>query len=301
MPLPAAPTLLSPGTPGPGIALVLGAGGARGVAHAAVLGRLRAERIPIDAIVGCSVGAIVGAMHAAVGMSPEEMIAASRLLTPAALFNFALSRWSLPVLSKPALGRSGAIPGFLERLESSSFDRLHHGVRRLGVLTYDLLHREEVLVHGGPGVPAALTPLDAIKASAAIPGLFPPLRASIGGRRRRLADPGLFTAVPVERAFATPIGALRVIAVDLSIRVCVRQARRGYWRHLELACGDRLVTLRPDVRGCGTIFSRPGDVDRLVAAGEAVVSDAALARIRSWIPREAARRAGFLDTLRYGC
>lgn len=290
-----------PGPAGPGIVLALGAGGARGVAHAAVLGRLRLERIPIDAVIGCSVGAIVGAMHAAVGMSPEDMIAASRRLTTGALLNFALSRWGLPGVSGPALRRSGAIPGFLEDLERSSFDRLHHDIRRLAVLTYDLLNREEVLVQGGRGVPATLTPLAAVKASAAIPGLFPPLRASIDGRRRLLADPGWITAVPVERAFAPPIGARRVIAVDLSIRVCVRQSRAGYWRHLEEACGDRLAVLRPDVRGCGTIFSRPGDVDRLVAAAEGAVSGASLERIRSWIPRETVWQAGFLDTHGGGC
>jgi predicted acylesterase/phospholipase RssA len=266
-----------------------------------VLGRLHSERIPIEAVVGCSVGAIVGAMHAAVGMSAEDMIAASRRLTTGALISFALSRWGLPVVSRPALRRSGAIPGFLQDLERATFDRLHHGVRRLALLTYDLLSREEVLVQGGPGVPAPLTPLAAVKASAAIPVLFPPLRASIGGRKLLLVDPGWITAVPVERAFALPIGARRVIAVDLSIRVCVRQSRPGYWSNLEQACGDRLAVLRPDVRACGTLFSRPGDVDRLVAAAEAAVSGPSLERIRSWIPRETAWQAGFLDTLRDGC
>lgn len=286
---------------GAGIVLALGAGGARGVAHAAVLARLRSERIPIETVVGCSVGAIVGAMHAAVGMSAEEMIDAARRLTTASLLNFALSRWRMPVVSARALGRSGAIPGFLRDLERSTFDRLHHGIRRLAVLTYDLVSRQEVLVQGGPGVPAPLTPLEAVKASSAIPALFPPLRASIAGRRRLLVDPGWITAVPVERAFAPPIRARRVIAVDLSIRVCARQSRRGYWSHLEEACGGRLAVLRPDVRACGTIFSRPGDVDRLVAAAESAVSGPALERIRSWIPREAAWQTGFLDTLQDGC
>ena len=282
-----------------GITLVLGAGGARGVAHAAVLRSLRAARVPIDAIVGSSVGAIVGAMHAAAGMEPDEMLQAARRLSAGSLFAFALSRWRVPVLSPAAGRRAGAIPGFLDRLERSSFDRLHHGVRRLGVLTFDLKNREEVFFLGGPGLPSPLPVSDAVKASAAIPALFPPLRARLGDRKLLLADAGWFTAVPVERAFAPPLLARRVIAVDLSLIVCLRQARRAYWRALEETCGDRLVVLRPDVRGCGTMVSWPADPARLIAAGEESVLRA-LPTLRSWIP-EAAPRAAFLDSPRRCC
>lgn len=265
----------------PEITLVLGAGGARGVAHAAVLRSLRREGIAIDAILGCSVGAIVGGMYAAVGMEPDEMLQASRRLTAGSLLAFALSRWRLPGLSAAAGRRAGAIPEYLARLDAASFERLHHGVRRLGVLTFDLVRREEVLALGGPGLPALLPLASAVRASAAIPVLFPPLRAEIAGRRRYLADAGWFTAVPVERAFAPPLRSRRVIAVDLSLLVCPRQARRSYWRRMQESCGDRLLVLRPAVRGCGTIFSRSGDAARLSDAAEASV-DAALRVLRAW-------------------
>ena len=45
-------------------ALVLGGGGARGMAHVGVLQTLEKAGIPIDMIVGCSFGAIVGGMYA---------------------------------------------------------------------------------------------------------------------------------------------------------------------------------------------------------------------------------------------
>jgi NTE family protein len=278
----------------PGIVLVLGAGGARGVAHAAVLGRLRSAGVPIDAIVGCSVGAIVAAMHAAVGMQAEEMLEASRRLSPQALFAFALSRWRVPWLSRAAGAHAGAIPGYLERLARGSFERLHHGVRRLGILTFDLASFRELFIVGGPGHPAEVGLSEAVRASAAIPVLFPPLRARSGGRKRLLADAGWFTAVPVERAFAPPLCARRVIAVDLSLRVCLRQARRSYWRRLEAACGDRLLVLRPDVSGCGTMISWPGDPGRLIAAAETSV-DRHLGTIRSWLEQDGASPARFLD------
>ena len=54
------------------IALALGAGGARGLAHIGVLGVLEKERIPIDLIVGTSMGALIGGAYAT-GISPEEL------------------------------------------------------------------------------------------------------------------------------------------------------------------------------------------------------------------------------------
>lgn len=56
----------------PRIGLVLGGGGARGAAHIGVLKELERQRIPIDAIAGTSMGAIVGGLYAT-GMTPEEL------------------------------------------------------------------------------------------------------------------------------------------------------------------------------------------------------------------------------------
>ncbi|MCR5888383.1 patatin-like phospholipase family protein [Hymenobacter sp. J193] len=54
------------------VGLVLSGGGAKGLAHVGVLKVLEKNRIPIDYIVGTSMGAIVGAMYAA-GYSPDEI------------------------------------------------------------------------------------------------------------------------------------------------------------------------------------------------------------------------------------
>ena len=56
----------------PRIGLVLGGGGARGAAHIGVLKELERLQIPIDAIAGTSMGAIVGGLYAS-GMSPAEL------------------------------------------------------------------------------------------------------------------------------------------------------------------------------------------------------------------------------------
>ena len=47
------------------LALTLGGGGARGLAHIGVLKVLEHNKIPIDMIVGTSIGALVGAAYAA--------------------------------------------------------------------------------------------------------------------------------------------------------------------------------------------------------------------------------------------
>jgi NTE family protein len=56
----------------PRIGLALGGGGARGAAHIGVLKELERLRIPIDAIAGTSMGAIVGGLYAS-GRTPDEL------------------------------------------------------------------------------------------------------------------------------------------------------------------------------------------------------------------------------------
>ncbi|GAA3975534.1 patatin-like phospholipase family protein [Hymenobacter antarcticus] len=54
------------------VGLVLSGGGAKGLAHIGVLKQLEKNHIPIDYIVGTSMGAVVGGMYAA-GYSPQEI------------------------------------------------------------------------------------------------------------------------------------------------------------------------------------------------------------------------------------
>lgn len=56
----------------PKIALVLSGGGAKGAAHVGVLKVLEKYQIPVDIIIGTSVGSIVGGMYS-IGYSPDEI------------------------------------------------------------------------------------------------------------------------------------------------------------------------------------------------------------------------------------
>ena len=56
----------------PKVGVVLSGGGAKGTAHVGVLKVLEKAGIPIDYIVGTSMGAIVGSLYS-IGYSPEEL------------------------------------------------------------------------------------------------------------------------------------------------------------------------------------------------------------------------------------
>lgn len=59
------------------VALVLSGGGAKGLAHAGVIQALEENNIPIDYVVGTSMGAVVGAFYAA-GFTASEIVAIGR-------------------------------------------------------------------------------------------------------------------------------------------------------------------------------------------------------------------------------
>ncbi len=65
-------TLFSPSIFSQKVALVLSGGGARGAAHIGVIRALEEQHVPIDYVVGTSIGAIVGALYA-IGYTPDEM------------------------------------------------------------------------------------------------------------------------------------------------------------------------------------------------------------------------------------
>jgi len=73
------------------IGVVLSAGGLRGAAHVGVLRQLVRHGIPIDAIVGVSAGAVVGAYYAAVGLDIEELIADAERFRGCHLLTYSLN------------------------------------------------------------------------------------------------------------------------------------------------------------------------------------------------------------------
>jgi len=208
----------------PSIGIALSGGGAKGLAHIGVLEALEEEGIKIDKIAGTSMGAIVGGLYA---LNPE-------------------SRWmkerAYNIVSSDIF-KSIGLEKFRETDEDTWFDRFRNRLKSGMVMTESFLKQafiqeenvEKIFkelfkekTFSDTALPFAAVALDlitgndvifkegplwrAVKASAAIPGIFPPVRYN----NMILVDGGVTANVPVEAV--KNLGANFVIAVvfDLS-------------------------------------------------------------------------------------
>lgn len=183
-------------THGKRVALVLGAGGARGLAHIGVIEALEARGFEIAAIAGSSMGALVGGIHAA-GKLDAYRDWADRL-----------ERNDVLRLLDVTFGASGLIRG--DRVIATLRELVgEHRIEDLPIpyvaVATDLATQREVWFQHGPL-------FDAIRASIAIPMVFTP--HEVNGRE--LVDGGLLAPLPLAatRAFHCDY----VVAVDLNAR-----------------------------------------------------------------------------------
>jgi NTE family protein len=250
------------------VALVLSAGGLRGAAHVGVLRRLVAHGVPIDAIVGVSAGAVVAAYYAAVGLDLDELAGDARSFRGRHLLAHSLrvklnrrcEAWLQPWC--------GVIPERLRQLQAASFDRLHHGVRCLGIACHDLRTRRPRYFRTGLDHRAPL--YDAVMASASIPFLFPAVRVHCGGEELRLTDGGISNPVPVAFARDAGVGATHVIVSDCR------------WLGNPAVTDSRTVWIRPRLGGTGTLWSPRQGLAAAVRGGEAAVTPEILSRLDAW-------------------
>jgi len=198
---------LKPGSGTPEIALVLGAGGARGLSHIAVLEAFDELGLNPAQISGCSIGAIIGAAYAA-GLSGRDLrehvlsTFRDRARAVARLLEARIGRLTDLVrgLDNPIL-----IDG--ERLLDLFWpeavpDRFEDLAIPFTAVAADYYRHAEVVLGDGP-----LTP--AVAASLAIPGLVRPV--ALGGRV--LIDGGAIDPLPYRELLAP--GRI-VVAVDVS-------------------------------------------------------------------------------------
>ncbi|MFL6215417.1 MAG: patatin-like phospholipase family protein [Blastocatellia bacterium] len=256
------PARLDPRLP---LSLVLGAGGVRGMAHVGVLDALVARGFRITEIVGASVGALILAFYAGVGMDVPTLRTFGINLTSRHLLAWAWLRRAPDALRKRFEHRAGIIPGSLEQLAAVSGGRLHHGVERIGVVAYDLVAREEVFFHN---LQADFALDDATRGAVAIPYVYPPRECTVSGRRLRLVDGGLSNLLPVDYLFAPPFCSQQVLAVDVSNRARQRQANLAKVEALSRAHPDISITvLQPDTLGRATLVYRRAELQSLIDSG----------------------------------
>ncbi len=207
------------------VGLVLGGGGARGIAHISVLRKLEQMHVPVDCIAGTSMGALVGAMYAS-GMSVDDIEKTVLGLDWPRLFDDSLDRPERSfrrkrddelVIAAPGVGVgrkgvkiAGGILGgerillLFEKLVEpvatiEDFDRLPIPFRAVAA---DINDGEAVVIQGGDLAMA-------MRASMSLPGLFPPV--PIDGHV--LVDGGIARNLPID--VAREMGADILIAVDV--------------------------------------------------------------------------------------
>ena len=187
----------------PKVALVLGGGGSRGIAHIGVLQVFQREHIPIDMVVGTSMGAIVGTLFA-LGVDPDRLSERmAKNIEGNNLFN--LNMFSARARQKAVAHQ------LMEVMRDKTFADLNIPVT---VMAVDMVSGEEIAIQEGDLLPAVL-------ASSAVPGVFPPVEVD----GRQLADGGVIDSLATHIAYAQ--GADKIIAVD----VYPPLERDNPWRH----------------------------------------------------------------------
>jgi NTE family protein/lysophospholipid hydrolase len=183
---------------GTGCGLVLGGGGARGLAHLGVIRALEEAGVPIDVVGGTSIGAIMAALCAR-GLDDSERV---RLVMAFARTGRRLVTPTLPLIAFSAGRRLDQI--LAEHLTSVPIEDLP---LRFFCVSASLTRAEAVVHERGPL-------WTAVRASLALPGIYPPVYAD----GDLLIDGAAVDNLPVD-VMRDRVGAGRIVAVDVGSEV----------------------------------------------------------------------------------
>jgi NTE family protein len=272
MPLPDCPVVPQPVR----LALILGGGGSKGLAHVGVLEELEQANIPINLVVGCSAGSIIGAMYCDCPCTQHLKSTFLKLNTNKFVdFDLWNARYGL------CQGRS--LRRFLdEHLVANNFEELK---LPFYLVATDLYSSELVILGGGPLVPA-------IEASCSIPFIFVPVEL----HGRTLVDGGVIDPVPVR--VAKHFNAEVTIAVDLRgllphtfptnlFAVASRSAEITLLWQSECCIKDADVVIRPNLQGVGTFCKNMNEY--IYQAGK-IAAREAIPQILACLEKKAAEK-----------
>lgn len=242
-----------PPTEGPRTILVLGGGGMKGIAHVGVWKALEEHGIRPDAIVGTSIGALVGAFLAG-GLGWRELAEIARRLRRQDIVSVNRRAMWLGGVREPAVFEGSHFLEYIERtLPVQEFSDLRIPLRLNAV---SLVSGEEIWF--GTGARDDVPLPEAVYASCALPMYFAPAR--IDGDV--LVDGGILDVFAVRQALAW--GADRVIGVDVGSDFLPPAS--GYFEQGMLAIHDRVLNLNlqeqrarclEEVRDAPLLYIRP--------------------------------------------
>ncbi len=269
--------------------LVLSGGGARGLAHVGVLLELERAGVRIDAIVGNSMGAVIGGLYAS-GMPASEIERLVEGLDWRQAFRDAPPRGDLAprlkqldrdfLVSLPVgFGGDGfTVPrGLLQgqrltqvlrratlgRVTDGDFDRLPIPYRAIAT---DIETGAQVILDGGDLVTA-------MRASLSAPGLFAPVERD----GRLLVDGGLVNNLPVD--VARTLGVDRLIVVDVGSRPLPREALDS-----ALAVTNQMLAVVLQ-QGIDRQLSTLTDADLLIEPALGELTSLDFTRVRQFVAR----------------
>ncbi len=176
-------------------ALVLGSGGARGLAHIGVIKALEENYVPIDIITGTSIGAFIGGLYAS-GVSIKEM---EKIV--AEVDKVFVAKILVPKLFAPGLINNKRVVEFIKGMVGDI--KIENLKIPFASVATDLITGEEVVFNKG-------SLADAIMASTAIPTIFQPVKLN----NRYLLDGGLSNPLPI--SVALEMKAQKIIVVNVS-------------------------------------------------------------------------------------
>lgn len=256
----------------PKIGVALGSGGLRGLVHVGVLKVLDREKIPIDFVGGCSIGALIGAFYCA-GLDPDTIYKLAR--------HTKRRHWLDFIIPKMGIIAGDRVLDMLKLLtKQKEFSELSIP---LAVVATELNHGQEIVFTEGEVA-------QAVRASISVPGIFVPYQYN----DMLLVDGAVLNPTPID--VVRRMGADKIIGVDLAhagticnvtntfdvIIQSIDIMERELFKHRQHQCD---VLIRPEVAHISP--SSFECIDECVTLGEQA-AEAALPSIKALLEDDAA-------------
>lgn len=273
------------------LGLALGGGGARGLAHIGVLKVIESEGIKINCITGCSMGAIIGGLYSYYGNVKETEDFVRRVINDPKFIDLGIDDLSedsekhgknffeqffdyigtrlhvLKTLNHPSYFDDDVTNEIYELIPDVPIENLKI---KFSAIATDLLSGEEINFTKG-------SLRNAIRASSAIPGIFPPVKY----QNYFLVDGSASESVPAGKV--RWLGANRVLAVDVTrnlrtveepeniIEILFRTEDITSYHLSDLRLREADLIIRPQVKQLTWAdFDR---IDEIISAGEKAAKD----------------------------
>ncbi len=270
----------------PTVGIALGGGGTRGYAHVGVLRVLKMNGVPIDMIVGTSMGAVVGGLYCS-GLTCEEIekILLSKAFADAS--ELLVDKLDLVVLPIAVIPRTLVKKSYSGLYKGNKFanyinSKLPSKTRiieqlpvKFGAVSFNLLDGKAYVINSGDLGRA-------LQASSAVPEIRQPVR----WQEMLLVDGGVTDNLPCRKA--RKLGADFLIGINVDERLdpvddkafhgigsvsnrCVTANLEKLDREEEQVAD---IIIHPEVSGINLLSSRRSDMEKAISAGERAAVEA---------------------------